>query len=45
MEHYFEKFSFETEDHVNLAEIRKRFADHPDHLKFDLSEEPDYKET
>jgi hypothetical protein len=45
MEHFFEQFSFEHENPAKLAEIKKRFAEHPDHLKFDLSEEPSYKET
>ena len=45
LDHYFDKFSFEQEEAANLQEIKKRFADQPEHLRFDLSSEPDYQQT
>lgn len=45
LDHYFNKFSFEYEEAANLVEIQKRFADQKEHLKFDLSSEPDYQST
>ena len=44
LDHYFARFSFEPADgSQDLEEIKRRFKEHPDHLKFDLTEEAQYQ--
>ena len=35
--HYFDKYSFGNSKDVDLNDLKARFADYPEHLKFDLS--------
>jgi hypothetical protein len=35
--HYFNKYTFLNAEGVDLADLKARFSEHPEHLNFDLS--------